>query len=114
MNYNELTFLAKEKKITMSQLANDIGMTLTGFRTSIETRKLPWEKMDILCKILDITPNELMDWPTASAGGNYAAYIHGNNTQNSNEAIGIIAKQLDKKDKEIDRLLLIIEKFKLK
>lgn len=111
MNYNELTFLAKEKKITMSQLANDIGMTLTGFRTSIEARKLPWEKMDILCKILDITPNELMDWSSVSAGV-YAANIHGNNTQNSTEAIAIIAAQLDKKDREIDRLLKIIERIK--
>lgn len=108
MNYNELTFLAKEKKITMSQLANDIGMTLTGFRTSIEARKLPWEKMDILCKILQITPNELMDWP-AMPTGIYAANIKGNNTQNSTEALDLIAKQLDKKDKEIDRLLRILE-----
>jgi len=111
MNYNELTFLAKEKKITLSQLANDIGMTLTGFRTSIEAKKLPWDKMDTLCKILDITPNELMDWP-AVPSGNYAAHIQGNNTQNSTEAIAIIAAQLDKKDREIDRLLKILEKRK--
>ena len=88
-------------------------MTLTGFRTSIEAKKLPWDKMDNLCKILEITPNELMDWPVPT-GGNYAAHIQGNNTQNSNEAIGVLAKQLDKKDREINRLLTILEKFKLK
>lgn len=111
MNYNELTFVAKEKKITMTQLAKDVGMTLMGLKASIDRKTIPWIKIDLLCKILEITPHELMDWHVATVG-NYANHIQGNNNQNSNEALQIISKQLDKKDREIDRLLKIIEKLK--
>ena len=111
MNYNELTFLAKEKKFTMSELAKQIGMTLTGFKPSIENGTFPINKVLPLCQILGISPNELLGWETAMAG-NYAANIGGSNTQNSNEVISTLSAQLKEKDKQIDRLLKILEKNK--
>lgn len=111
MNYNELTFLAKEKKFTMSKLAKQIGMTLTGFKPSIENGTFPINKVLPLCQILGISPNELLGWETAMAG-NYAAHIGGSNTQNSNESIQALSEQLKEKDKQIDRLLKLVEKGK--
>lgn len=123
MNYNELTFLAKEKNITLTSLAKEIGMTPTGFKPAIERKTLPWEKIETLCGILNITPNDLFGWSqeSVSGNGNYAANISGGNTQNSNEAILALREELKsqraiikEKDKQINRLLAIIEKNKLK
>lgn len=123
MNYNELTFLAKGKNITLTSLAKEIGMTPTGFKPAIERKTLPWEKIETLCGILNITPNDLFGWSqeSVSGNGNYAANISGGNTQNSNEAILALREELKsqraiikEKDKQINRLLAIIEKNKLK
>lgn len=121
MNYNELTFLAKEKNITLTSLAKEIGMTPTGFKPAIERKTLPWEKIETLCGILNITPNDLFGWSqeSVSGNGNYAANISGGNTQNSNEAILALREELKsqraiikEKDKQINRLLAIIERGK--
>lgn len=114
MTYNELTFLAKEKKITMSQLAVEIGFSRGGFKDSIEKRTMPWDKILSLCQILGISPNELLGWETATVpvNGNYASHVSGGNTQNSNETIAALSDQLKEKDKQIDRLLKILEKNK--
>lgn len=121
MNYNELSFLAKEKDITLSTLAKEIGMTPNGFKPAIERKTLPWGKCDLMCSILGITPNELFGWNTciAAGNGNYASNIIGGNTQNSNEAIIALREELKEKqsiikekDKQINRLLGIIEKGK--
>lgn len=110
MNYNELTFLAKEKKITLTALAEKIGLTRQGLQSTIEKGTFPINKVVPLCQILDITPNELLGWETTTAG-NYAAHIGGSNTQNSNETIQAFSEQLKEKDKQIDRLLKIVEKY---
>ncbi len=121
MNYNELAFLVKEKNITLQSLAKEIGMTPTGFKPAIERKTLPWEKIETLCGILNITPNDLLGWPqeSISGNGNYAANISGGNTQNSNETIIALKEELrekggiiKEKDKQINRLLGIIEKGK--
>lgn len=123
MNYNEIAFLVKERNITLSSLANEIGMTPTGFKPAIERKTLSWEKIEALCGILNITPNGLFGWPQESipGNGNYAANISGGNTQNSNEAIQALREELKEKraiikekDKQINRLLTIIERNKLK
>lgn len=123
MNYNELSFIAKNKKITIGQLATEIGLTRGGFKDAIEKKTLNWEKMYALCSILSITPNELLGFPNAdnSSNGNFAVNISGGNTQNSNEAILALKDELKEqraiikeKDKQINRLLTVIERNKLK
>lgn len=116
MTYNDLFFLAKEKEISIASLANDIGMTSNGLKKSFESKKLPWEKIEALCGIFGLTPNQILGWPSEAqnGSGNYAANISGGNTQNSNEAIKALKDQLKEKDKQINRLLAIIEKNKLK
>lgn len=118
MIYNDLFFLAKEKGISIVGLAKDIKMTSNGLKKSFESKKLPWEKIEALCEIFDLTPNQLLGWPDESkngnGNGNYASHISGGNTQNSNEAIKALKDQLKEKDKQIERLLKIIEKNRLK
>lgn len=116
MTYNDLTFLVKEKKITMSQLASDVGFSRGGFKDSIEKKTIPWKSIESLCQLMEITPNKFFGWEEEDAmvgSGNYASHISGGNTQNSNQAIKALTDQLKLKDKEIDRLLKIIEKNSL-
>ena len=116
MTYNDLSFLVKEKGMSIKSLAKDIGMTSTGLKKAFEEKTLQWKKMESLCGIFGITPNQFMSWPSdvQVGSGNYASNISGGNTQNSNEAIRALKDQLKEKDKQIDRLLKIIEKNKLK
>ena len=114
MTYNELTFVAKSKNIMIKDLAERIGMTSNGLKRAVEKQTLTINKVLPLCQILGISPNELLGWPSHESGGNYAAHIGGDNTQNSNEAIEALKDQLKEKDRQIDRLLKIIEKNKLK
>lgn len=113
MNYNELYYLAKNKGMTMASLAAQIGMTATGMKPSIENGSFPINKVVQLCKTLEITPNDLFDWddPSVNAGV-FASNISGVNTQNSNEVIHALEKVIKEKDKQITRLLSIIEKWK--
>lgn len=119
MTYNDLFFLAKERGISIASLAKDIGMTPNGLKKSFETKKLPWEKIESLCELFGLTPNQLLGWPVDShtGGGNYAANITGGNTQNSDTAILTLRDelreqrvQLKEKDRQISRLLDLLGK----
>ena len=112
MNYNDLFFLAKEKGISIASLAKDIKMTSNGLKKSFESKKLPWEKIESICEIFGLTPNQLLGWPVESqnVSGNYASNISGGNTQNSNEAIKALKDQLKEKDRQISRLMTMLEK----
>ena len=73
------------------------------------------------CEAIGISPNELFDWEGVNLNsGVYASNISGINTQNSNEAIIALKEELreqraviKEKDKQIGRLLKIIEKNNL-
>lgn len=119
MNYNDLFFLAKEKEISIASLAKDIGMTSNGLKKSFESKKLPWEKIESICRIFGLTPNQLLGWPVEAqiGGGNYAANISGGNSQNSETAILTLRDelreqraQLKEKDRQIARLLDLLGK----
>lgn len=117
MNYNKLKSILSEKKITVADFSEQLQMTRQGLQKSLDNGLLPYEKVLLCCQLLSISPNEFYGWEeeTSSFGnGNYASHISGGNTQNSNEAIKALKEQLKEKDKQIDRLLRIIEKNKLK
>lgn len=118
MNYNEIAFLAKQKKITIENLAKEAGLkSRQGLQSSVQGKSIKMENIELLCNYLDITPNEFFGWneETPSVGsGNFASHVSGGNTQNSNETIKALKDQLKEKDKQIDRLLKIIEKNNLK
>ena len=97
----------------IKDLADKLGLTSNGLKRSIESGKFPIEKVLPLCQTLGITVSEFFgESPQLTTTGNYAAHISGGNTQNSNEAILALKDQLKEKDKQISRLLSIIEKGK--
>ena len=118
MDYNDITNLAKRKKITLSILAKECGLqSRQGLQSSIQGKSIKMENIELLCNYLGFSPNQFFGWEeeTPSVGsGNFASHITGGNTQNSNEAIKTLRDQLKEKDKQIDRLLKIIEKGKMK
>lgn len=111
MEYNDLMILAKQKKILQKNLCQQLNLTPAGFKRGIENGTLPINKVLPLCQILGISPNELIGWSSPLVG-NYASHIEGPNTQNSNEVISALSEQLKEKDRQIDRLLKILEKNK--
>ena len=116
MNYNKLKCIAEEKGYTMKMLAEKIEISTAGLKKGIDKVKLGWDYISKICDTLSISPNQFFGWEeeTPSVGsGNFASNISGGNTQNSNEAIKALREQLKEKDKQIDRLLKIIEKNKM-
>lgn len=111
MEYNDLMILAKQKKILQKDLCQRLDITPAGFKRGIEKGTLPINKVVPLCQILGISPNKLLGWE-AAPGGNYAEHIGGSNTQNSTEVITALSAQLKEKDRQIDRLLKIVERGK--
>jgi transcriptional regulator with XRE-family HTH domain len=114
MIYNDLQIIAKSKGILIKDLADSLGLTSNGLKRSIESGKFPIEKVMPLCQTLGITVSEFFGEAPQLTTGNYAAHISGGNTQNSNEAILALKDQLKEKDKQISRLLTIIERSKPK
>lgn len=122
MKYNKLKSLLNERKITVAEFSEQLQMTRQGLQKSLDNGLLPYDKVLLCCRILDISPNEFFEWSDIILGaGNYASNISGGNTQNSNEAILALREELKsqraiikEKDKQINRLLVIIERNKLK
>lgn len=123
MNYNELKFITTEKGYTMESLAKEVKISSAGLKKGIDTCKLGMDYIIKICNALSITPNKFFGWEESkpSGSGNFASNISGGNTQNSNEAIVALKDELKEqraiikeKDKQINRLLTIIERNKLK
>lgn len=112
MDYNDLAYIAKQNQISISSLSKEMGLTRQGLHAAVVNKSLTQERIIRLCKILEISPNEFFGWAetnTLNVSGNFASHVSGDNTQNSNEAINALKDQLKEKDKQIDRLLKIIE-----
>lgn len=117
MDYNDLMIIAKKNDILGKDLCESLKLTPSGFKRGVEKGTLQKNKIQVLCQLLEITPNEFFGWPQqqeVSGNGNYASHISGGNTQNSNEAIQALKDQLKEKDKQINKLMTIIEKYKHK
>ena len=111
MNYNDLVILAKQKDLSVTEFAKQIGMTRQGLQTATTNKTIAMDKIINLCRILGITPNEFFEWEVDTGTvGVYASNISGVNTQNSNEAIKALKDQLKEKDRQISRLMTMLEK----
>lgn len=120
MNYNKLKSILSERKIIVADFSKQLKMTRQGLQKSLNKGDLPYKKIQQCCNLLSISPNDFFEWGEPVAGV-YASNISGVNTQNSNEAILALREELKEKggiikekDKQINRLLTIIEKGKSK
>jgi len=120
MNYNELNILVKRKGFSMKELSSSIGITPNGLKKGCESGSLAIRSLISGCEFLGVTPNDFLGWPNSSqTSGIYASNISGVNTQNSDEAILALKEELKnqraiirEKDKQINRLLAILERGK--
>ena len=67
MTYCELKDLSEIKGVTLRSLADEVNMTRTGFRSSIENQTLPISKVEALCKKIGISPNDFFSWKSNTA-----------------------------------------------
>lgn len=122
MVYNRLKTLLTKNKKKVKDAAKIAGYAENSFKVAVEDGTMSFSKVPILCEFIGITPNEFFGWEsTPNGGGNYASHISGGNTQNSNEVIQALMTELKEKtgiikekDKQINRLLTIIERNKFK
>lgn len=71
MNYNGIKKTAEAKNIRISDIADAVGMTSTGFKRSIEMESFPIGKLRNLCDILQISIAEFFG--ETSESGNFVA-----------------------------------------
>jgi DNA-binding Xre family transcriptional regulator len=114
MTYSELQDVVFEKKITIQEVANHIGMTYNGMKTSFENQTLPIRSVSALCEYLGITPNRFFNWKETKTND-----IHNNNSNIQNGGVGNIQNadattiaalqdQLRVKDEQIAKLLNLL------
>ena len=114
MNYNKIKILAETKKITIKELADQIGMTSNGLKRSVENETMSIKGVKELCSILEMSIAEFFDEPVAlnnsgniisrsTAGGDIAA------GGNASEVL-FLRQQIKEKDRQINELLNILKK----
>lgn len=112
MIYNELKSLLTKHKKKVKDAAEIAGYAENSFKVAYEEGTMSFSKVPLLCEFIGVSPNEFFGWEEnnpSNVSGNFASHVSGGNTQNSNEAIKALKDQLKEKDKQIDRLLKIIE-----
>lgn len=84
-------------------------MTYQGFKTSLDTGKMSYDKIGLLCKELGITPNTFFGWEKMYPMTYIDSHVqNGNNNTQVVQVMDALRDQLAVKDKQIERLLQII------
>lgn len=116
LNYNEIKKLAESKRLLISEIADTVGMTSTGFKRSIETGSFPISKVEVLCEMLRIQITEFFGVTSSSSVNNSGNIITrstagGDITAGSNAGeVMFLRQQLKEKDHQIQELLNILKK----
>lgn len=109
MNYNNLKEICRVNKISIQMVASETGVTLDGLRKGLERESLAIRFVVPLCKALCITPNQFFNMDDAAKS--YQTQNGGfGNTQIMSSNANTLADQLREKDKQIQRLLDLLEK----
>lgn len=109
INYLRIKECASIQGVTIRHLSQLVGMTETGFKISIDNGNFAAKNVMLICEKLKISPNDFFgfssDSPISiSQSGNQ------NNQTNNLSSLSALEKQLDIKDKQIERLLNLLEK----
>ena len=110
MKYTKLKSLLYQKEITVAEFCEKLQLTRQGLQKSLDNDLLPYNKVAKCCEILGISPNEFFEWeieqappmPYMAAEGFMAGAP-------KSKELSALLNQLAVKDREIDRLLRIIE-----
>ncbi len=110
MDYNRLKSYAQMNGIKLISLANECGMTLTGFKISFENGSFSIKNLCMICELLKTSPNDLLGFvPTDCKIINSQNGGIGNSQTNINSSIAALERQLEEKDNQIKTLLEIIK-----
>lgn len=101
MTYCELKDLSEIKGVTLQSLADEVNMTRTGFRSSIENQTLPISKVGALCKKIGISPNDFFSWKSNTAPQQIQTGCVGNAQYMDTRAVDLLQEQLSIKDKQL-------------
>lgn len=108
MDYNMVKEICRVNKISLQDLATEIGMSPEGLKRSMESDSLAARYVVPLCKSLCISPNKLFGYPNLSATQTQNGGV--GNTQIMESGMAALQEQLREKDKQIDKLLILLEK----
>ncbi len=110
MKYNKLKSLLYQKEITVAEFCEKLQLTRQGLQKSLDNDLLPYNKVAKCCEILGISPNDFFEWETEHVTPlPYMAAEGYVNNATKNKEWNALLNQLAVKDREIDRLLRIIE-----
>lgn len=104
MNMNEINLkeLREKNGFTQQALAQIMGVSVQTIKNWEAGKKIPSTS---LMKLQDVFHLNTGD------GNTIANNVNGDNVQNGGEVIKVLSRQLEEKDRQIDRLLTIIEKM---
>ena len=110
MKYNKLKSLLYQREITVADFCEKLQLTRPGLQKSLDNDLLPYNKVAKCCEILEISPNDFFEWETEHATPvPYMAAEGFMVGAPKSKELAALLNQLAVKDREIDRLLRIIE-----
>ena len=112
MNYNEIKRIAESKKMTIRDLAGELGMTSNGLKRSIENDTMSIKTVKNLVFLLGITFAEFFGEVSGQVNhGNITGQMvvgHGNMTMGDGSEVLFLRQQIKEKDRQIAELLTVI------
>ena len=110
LTYMEVCDLCAVKKITATNLAKGVGMTLHGLKAALQEKTLKSSVIFTLCSLLDITPNQFFNWDCDKTTLNATQVGVMNNQNIGSVGIDILQQQLAIKDEQIKQLFELLKK----
>ncbi len=116
VNLLKIKELAKEKNISLKQLADMVELSEQGLHRLLRQNSTTIDTLERISAILEVSPVVFFDDGKAAltvnqsvtGAGNTQVSGNGNHIDVTREAITALARQLDVKDGQIDRLIGII------
>lgn len=111
LSYSELQSICESKKILIKDLLNAIGLTYMGLKSGLERQSIGAKYVAAICEMLQITPNDFYHVHTdALVQHNNIEQTGIMNMQQVEIGMDTLRQQLAEKDKQIDKLLNILNK----
>lgn len=110
LTYSEISDICADKRITVTKLASESGMTLHGLKSAIQNETVQSRVILSICNLLSITPNQFYNWDSDRATFNTTQVGVLNNQQIGSVGIEILQQQLAAKDEQIKQLLELLKK----
>lgn len=109
LTYNDLTDICDKKRMTITEVADFSGMTLSGFRNAMRKSALTADKIILVCKKVEITPNQFFGVEETSGDTNYGnmqknakkQIMQVAGTEELKKTISILEGQLKTKDEQL-------------